>query len=335
MMHRTLLAVLAALAVAPPSHAEEGIPPLLPPKANISAKQVKSLKPGVYEVPESHGLLLTFVAPGAFKMGSPKREIGREADERRRKIRITKPFYMGITEVTQAQYLNAMYPNHVEYCQNKGPWGHTLPSFTAGGPWGVDRTAGPNAGLKCDHPMDMLTWEEAVAYAAWLNKRELKAGRLPEGYAYRLPTEAEWEYACRAGSKGQFGLEGKPAEFLAFSAWNFDGIIMSPFGRRKPNAWGLYDMHGSLYEWVHDWYAPYDKKQKKDPQGPAAGEEKVMRGGAYVSYSEKDGEWETTEAEKMRNIRSSSRNHLPADYELPVTGMRMVLGPKLSERAGQ
>ena len=81
MMNRKLLAVVAASAVALASHAEEGIPPLLPPKANISAKQVKSLKPGVYEVPESHGLLLTFVAPGAFKMGSPKREIGRENDE--------------------------------------------------------------------------------------------------------------------------------------------------------------------------------------------------------------------------------------------------------------
>ena len=192
--------------------------PMLRPKANISAEQVKTFTSGVYEVPASHGLLLTLVASGAFNMGSPKREIGRETDEKQRKIRITKPYYMGIAEVTQEQYLNAMYPNHVEYCQNKGPWGHTLPSFTAGGPWGVDRSAGPNAGLKCDHPMDMLTWEEAVAYAAWLNKRELKAGRLPEGYEYRLPTEAEWEYACRAGSKGQFGVEGKPAEFLAFSA---------------------------------------------------------------------------------------------------------------------
>ena len=110
---------------------------------------------------------------------------------------------------------------------------------------------------------------------------------------------------------------------------DFDGNMLSPFGRRKANSWGLYDMHGSLYEWVADWYGPYDKKQQQDPKGPAEGDEKVMRGGSYMSHRLKDGEWETTEAEKMRNIRSASRNHLPPDYELPITGMRIVLGPKL------
>jgi formylglycine-generating enzyme required for sulfatase activity len=330
MMNRTLLAVLAALAVAPSAHAAEGAPPILPPKADLSTKQVKSFKPGVYEVPESHGLLLTRVSPGAFKMGSPQKEIGREADETQRKIRITKPFYIGITEVTQAQYLNAMFPNHMEYCQNKGPWGHTLPTIFLGGPWGVDRSAGLNAGLESDHPMDMLTWTEATQYAAWLNKREAAAGRLPKGYVFRLPTEAEWEYACRAGTKGPFGTPGELEEFFAISPYEFDGNVLAPYGRRKPNAWGLYDMHGSLYEWVQDWHGPYDKTQTIDPTGLPAGKEKVVRGGSYISYKEKDDGVDTTPAQRMRTIRSASRNHFPSDYSLPITGMRVVLGPVLT-----
>jgi len=175
----------------------------------------------------------------------------------------------------------------------------------------------------------MLSWEEAAAYAAWLNRREAAAGRLPPGYVYRLPTEAEWEYACRAGSEGPFGTDGEIEAFFGFSPSDFDGNVLCPFGRRKANPWGLYDMHGSLYEWVQDWYGPYEPNAREDPKGPDEGDEKVMRGGSYMSYREKDGQWETTAAEKMRNIRSASRNHLPPDYPLPITGMRMVLGPAL------
>lgn len=299
------------------------------PKATLSEKQMKALEAGIYEVPDSHGLLLTLIKPGKFTMGSPTNEVGRGDDETQRRVEITKPFYMGIAEVTQEQYLNAMFPKHMEYCQNKGPWGHTLPSFFAGGPWGVDRSAGIHAGLESDHPMDMLSWEEATQYAAWLNKREAAAERLPKGYEYRLPTEAEWEYACRAGTEGPLGTEGAIKEFFGFSPSELDGNVLSPFGRRKANPWGLYDMHGSLYEWVHDWYGPYEANPRADPTGPAEGDEKVMRGGSYMSYREKDGQWETTAAEKMRNIRSASRNHLPPDYPLPITGMRLVLGPAL------
>lgn len=300
------------------------------PKATLSLAQMKQLKAGIYEVPKSHGLLLTRIAPGTFTMGSPADEVGRQPHETQRSITITRAFYMGIVEVTQAQYLNAMHPNHMEFCQNKGPWGHTLPTIFKGGPWGVDRSAGINAGLASDHPMDMLTWVEATQYAAWLNKREAAAGRLPKGYVYRLPTEAEWEYACRAGTKGPFGTAGEIAEFFGFSPSDFDGNVRAPYGRRKPNAWGLYDMHGSLYEWVQDWHGPYDKTQTTDPAGLSAGKEKIVRGGSYISYKEKDDGVETTPAQRMRTIRSASRNHFPPDYSLPITGMRIVLAPALT-----
>ena len=170
--------------------------------------------------------------------------------------------------------------------------------------------------------MDMLSWDEAAAYAQWLTRREAKAGRLPKGYIYRLPTEAEWEYACRAGTKTPFNTQGDTHTFFAFG-------INSPFGRRKPNAWGLYDMHGGVYEWVQDWYAPYNVKESTDPQGHKTGKERVVRGGCTISMQEKDGERETSPAERLRFVRSASRHKLPQDHELPITGMRLVLGPAL------
>ena len=293
------------------------------PAATLSAKQMQKLDKGVYEIPDSHEVLMTYIPAGEFVMGSPAGEAGRKADETQRTVKISQPFYMGVTEVTQAQYLNAMHPDHAEYCQRKGPWGHTLPTFYLGGPWHVNKDGGLNAGLACDRPMEMLTWDEAIAYAKWLTDREANAGRLPKGYVYRLPTEAEWEYACRAGTKGPLGMD------LDLENLAGDSEPTSPFGRRKPNAWGLYDMHGMVYEWVHDWYAPYDAKETTDPKGPATGTERVTRSGCFSSVRLKDGERETTPAERLRDIRSAARNHLPQNYELPIVGMRLVLAPKL------
>jgi formylglycine-generating enzyme required for sulfatase activity len=294
----------------------------LQPRATLTVEALKQLDRGLYEVPDSHNLLLTYIPAGTFEMGSPETEIGRQADETRHTVKITRPFYMGITPVTQAQYLNAMHPDHLELCYKKGPWRHTLPTFYKGGPWHVNVAAGPRGALETDWPMDMLSWDEAAAYAQWLTRREAGAGRLPQGYVYRLPTEAEWEYACRAGTQSPFNTQGDTQTFFASE-------MNSPFGRRKPNAWGLYDMHGGVYEWVQDGYAPYNVDQSTDPQGPATGQERVLRGGCAFSMQEKDGERETTPAERMRFVRSASRHKLPHDYELPITGMRLVLGPRL------
>ena len=319
-MKRTMMTALLLLATAMPLCADA-------PKADLDVGRMKNLKEGIYEIPDSHGVMLTLIKAGKFEMGSDKKEVGRRADETKRKIKISRPFYIGIMEITKAQYMNAMHPDHEEDGINKGPWGHHIPAFYKGGPWGVERTH-VKSPLESDRPMDMLTWEEAMAYCKWLNKREAAAGRLPKGYEYRLPTEAEWEYACRAGSTGQFGVEGELETFMDTKAEVWNGTVSSPIDRRKPNPWGLYDMHGSLYEWVMDWYGPYDEKQKVDPVGPAEGKERVMRGGCYVSM--KAGE-NATEADKLRRVRCASRSHLPADFDLPITGMRIVLGQKLGQ----
>jgi formylglycine-generating enzyme required for sulfatase activity len=294
----------------------------------VTAGQMKSLAPGVYTIPDSHEVKLTYIPSGKFVMGSPANELGRRADETQRTVTISKPFYLGIKEITQAQYINAMHPGHVEDRINRGPWAHHLPAFYKGGPWGAEKTK-VDAARRSDKPMDMLTWEEATAYCAWLTKREAAAGRLPKGYVYRLPTEAEWEYACRAGSKGPFGVQGERASFMDLKADIFDGTTSNPVGRRVANPWGLYDMHGSLWEWVVDSYGPYDASKTTDPVAIIPEAEKVMRGGSYMSHKPGEDKDKVTDAYTLSSIRSASRKHLPADYDLPVTGLRIALAPKL------
>ena len=294
----------------------------------LTVSKMMTLSNGGYEVPDSHGVRLTYIPAGTFVMGSPAGEVGRRDDETQRKITISLPFYIGIKEITQAQYMNAMHPDHVEDRMNEGPWGHHLPAFYKGGPWGVERTH-VTSPLESDRPMDMLTWEEANAYCAWLTEREAAANRLPKGYVYRLPTEAEWEYACRAGSTTPFGVQGELDTFMDLKADIFDGTTSNPVGRRTANPWGLYDMHGSLFEWVLDGYGPYDPAQTTDPLVIIPDAEKVMRGGSYMSHKPAEDKDELTDANTFRSIRSASRNHLPRDFELPITGMRIILGPKL------
>ncbi len=296
-----------------------------PEVTTLSVARMKRLADGRYEVPDCHGMVLTRIPAGAFVMGSKEGEVGRRSDETPHEVTISRPFYMGVAEVSQQQYMNAMHPDHEEDGINKGAWGHHLPAFYRGGPWGVERTH-VKSPLSNPAPMEMLSWQEATAFAAWLNKREAAAGRLPDGYVYRLPTEAEWEYACRAGRDGPFGVEGDRGEFI-FTGSAFGGELTAPQGRRKPNPWGLHDMHGMVYEWVIDWYGPYETGAQTDPTGPETGTERVMRGGCYVSARDKILGRDATEAEKQRSIRSASRGHLPPDFELPITGMRVVLAP--------
>jgi formylglycine-generating enzyme required for sulfatase activity len=136
-----------------------------------------------------------------------------------------------------------------------------------------------------NNPVETVSWHDAVAYCAKLTEKEKAAGRLPVGYEYRLPTEAEWEYACRAGTTTVFSFgddESKLGEYAWYS--NNSSNTTHPVGQKKPNRWGLYDMHGNVFEWCQDWYGSYPAGSVIDPQGAANSPSvflRVRRGGYW------------------------------------------------------
>jgi formylglycine-generating enzyme required for sulfatase activity len=220
------------------------------------------------------GVKMTFVLvpPGRFLMGSPREEQDyliknfydgkrpAELDETQHEVTLTEPYDLGKTEVTQSQYEALTGMN---------------PSWSKGG----------------DFPVEMVSWEQARAYASALTKKRV------DGYAYRLPTEAEWEYGCRGGrpSSQPFGIGG--GHTLSSRQANFDGDF--PFGDAakgprldttcrvasySANAMGLFDMHGNVGEWCADWYGPYPARPVTNPTGPPnAGSHRVTRGGSWFA----------------------------------------------------
>ncbi len=246
----------------------------------------------VEQITNSIGMKLVSIPAGKFLMGSPKDEKGRVADEEQHEVEITKPFHMGVYTVTVGQFR--------QFVKDSGYQTETEKDGEGG--------VGYNAGIKTyeglkphfnwkntgfeqtdEHPVVNVTWNDAVAFCAWLSKKE--------GKTYRLPTEAEWEYSCRAGTKTRF-YSGDSEESLAGVA-NYSGSkigMPTPVGQFKPNAFGLYDMHGNVWQWCGDWYGEdyYKKSPGQDPQGPSAGAFRVFRGGSFT-----DGPW--------RWCRSASR----------------------------
>jgi formylglycine-generating enzyme required for sulfatase activity len=198
------------------------------------------------------------IAPGTFTMGSPPGERDRDDDETQRNVTITRAFCMKATEVTQGEWQAVMGSN---------------PSYFK------------DCGANC--PVEKVSWDDAVGYANALSRRE----GLPECYAgstfsglgckgYRLPTEAEWEYAARAGTTGAtYGNLGSVAWYDENS-----GSATHPVGQKRPNAWGLYDMLGNVWEWTGDWYGEYSGTVT-DPTGPARGSTRVVRGGSWYSIA--------------------------------------------------
>ena len=173
-----------------------------------------------------------------------------------------------------------------------------------------------NTEFSPDMPVNRVTWHEAVEYCKRLTDAKGSAGLLPKGYVYRLPTEAEWEYACRAGTKGAYSY-GDSAEQLSEYGWwaGNSGNQPEPVGKLKPNPWGLYDMHGNLFEWCADAYLAY-------PGGKAfstTGKMKVLRGGAYYCPS--------------NILRSACRAEAQQpDFRWILAGFRVVLAPRLAKR---
>ncbi len=212
------------------------------------------------------GMKLSLIPAGEFIMGSPDDEKGRAANEVQHRVQIRKPFYLGVYAVTQAEYRQVMDRN---------------PNWFAAGGGGGEKVVGMDTS---QFPVEQVTWDDAVEFCSRLSQRE--------GKTYRLPTEAEWEYACRAGTTTPFSFgsscNGQEANCDGDYPYgtNETGPNLgrtTPVGSYRPNAWGLYDMHGNVRQWCSDWYGSgyYKDSAAADPQGLAIGVERVLRGGSW------------------------------------------------------
>jgi formylglycine-generating enzyme required for sulfatase activity len=222
-------------------------------QATGPAPVLSELAPLLSDLATDPGIKLVRIPAGTFLMGSPVDETGRSNNEGpQTQVTLTRDFFLGATDVTQGQYEAVMGTN---------------PSFF--------KTAGKDA------PVESVTWYDAMAFCQKLTERERAAGHLPDGYALTLPTEAQWEYACRAGTTGPYAGD---LDAMAWYARN-SGRTTHPVGSKQPNAWGLYDLHGNVWEWVLDWYGPYPGGAVTDPAGPATGTYRVHRGGSWSNVA--------------------------------------------------
>lgn len=256
--------------------------------------------------------LLEWIPPGAFTMGSAASEPLRKADEGpQTRVTLTKGFWLGRTMVTIGQWKSVMGLDvrgqlekmlHDDTLYDLGGKSRTVRDFMR-----FSRDADPGQYLASEEenvPMYFVSWNDALAFCKVLNERERAAGRLPKGYEFNLSTEAQWEYACRAGTTGAtyagpvvVEAQGAPAvDLIAWYGTNSPdgytgkGFVVSgrtggphPVAQKQPNAWGLYDMSGNLWEWCRDWYGPYPGGDVTDPAGPATGTDRVNRGGSFGS----------------------------------------------------
>lgn len=198
-------------------------------------------------------LKLVLIPAGTFIMGSPTPEQENRPtfkQEVQHEVTITKPFYIGITHVTVAQYGQFARDTKRKQIEAK---------FKQGG----------------DHPAVQVSWDDAEAFCQWLSKKS--------GKAVALPTEAQWEYACRAGTQTRFCFGDNAAPLVDYSWYSVNsGGMTHSVAKKKPNAWGLYDVHGNAWHWCADYYGPYVVAEKTDPTGPKEGTLRVRRGCSWM-----------------------------------------------------
>ncbi|WP_300675293.1 bifunctional serine/threonine-protein kinase/formylglycine-generating enzyme family protein [Desulfoluna sp.] len=223
----------------------------------------------------SLGMTFVYMKPGTFMMGSPSGASGHCDDETRHRVTLSKGYYLQTTEVTQGQWKAVMGSN---------------PSLFK------------NCGDEC--PVEKVSWEDAQKFIRKLNTRE-------GGSHYRLPTEAEWEVGCRAESETPYA-NGKSLSSLGWYDDN-SGNKTHPVAQKTSNAWGLYDMHGNVYEWCQDWKGNYPSGNVTDPVGPSSGSDRVMRGGSWF--------------DRARLCRSADRDSSSPGYRYFSIGFRLARTP--------
>jgi formylglycine-generating enzyme required for sulfatase activity len=221
-------------------------------------------------IENSIGVKLVLVPSGNYMMGSPPGEKFRQEEEVQHKVTLSRPFRIGMTEITQQQWDFVMGSNHSEH-------------------------QGGNL------PVERVSWLNATEYCRKLSEKE--------GKKYRLPTEAEWEYACRSGSTGAFG-GSEDLETMGWHAENSEGLT-HPVASLKANAWGIFDLQGNVAEWCSDYYlAGYGSGEMTDPRGPAEGKGRVVRGGSFDYFP--------------AGCRCAARSSARESYQLNRIGFRIV-----------
>jgi eukaryotic-like serine/threonine-protein kinase len=261
--------------------------PVPVPPVPVPTKPAKAPRPAKAgdEIANCIGMKLVYIPPGKFLMGSPNEETRRNADEFQHEIEITKGLYMGRYAVTQEEYEKMMGTN---------------PSHFSSKGLGNDVVFGVPTGRL---PVETVSWTDAKEFCRRLGAKE--------GKEYRLPTEAEWEYACRAGTKTAYNV----GETLSERNANCEGRKQRPIevGSHAANAFGLYDMHGNVWQWCEDWYGEefYRNSQTSDPIGPPEGSSRVIRGGSWLTLA--------------RYCRSAYRNGFVPSFRTDYLGFRVVV----------
>ena len=249
---------------------------------NTQAEPVKEGENCVIPLAKEVKLDMVWIKPGTFMMGSPKDELGRFDNETQHEVTLTKGYWLGKYEVTQEQYKAIMGKNPSEF-------------------------VGDNL------PVEQVSWDEAMEFCKKLTEVEKESGRLPSGYEYTLPTEAQWEYACRARTTTAFNNGTniptedqrwkEPCPNLDPLAWYWynSNSTTHPVGQKRPNNWGIYDMHGNVWEWCLDWCP--------------GGSSRVVRGGSWDDYAH------------AVSCRSANRIDRDPSYNGSNIGFRVALVP--------
>ena len=231
-------------------------------------KKESSGKEEITDLGKDVKLEMILIPAGKFVMGSPASEKGHRVNETQHEVTLTKPFYMGKYEVTQEQWDAVMINNRSFY---RGP----------------------------KLPVTSVSWENCQEFIKKLNAKT--------SGGYRLPTEAEWEYSCRAGTTTAYSY----GDSITKNDSNVEGLSTKVVGSYKPNTFGLYDMHGNVWEWCEDWKVDYPKEAVIDPKGPEAGKNRVLRGGSFTGVG-------------MHSRSANWFDNLPSTWNIDYLGFRLA-----------
>ncbi len=256
------------------------------PLAKALLRDFAGTKAGQTRKDNGLGTTLVWIPPGDFTMGSPKEEKNRGDYEDQVQVTLAKGFWLGQYELTQAEWRRVM---------QKMPWK------------GEEHVEEGN-----DYPAINVSWNDAMRFCEKLTEAEIRAGRLPADWEYTLPTEAQWEYACRAGSKSRFSFGDDDSQLGNYAWFGANAQSTHQVGKKKANAWGLFDMYGNVSELCRDRYV-WQLPGGTDPLGKSTNEIRVGRGGCYYDVAE--------------TCRSASRPQVQADSRLGTLGFRLAVAP--------